>query len=331
VELSPTRDAGTKRLLGQYFTVGNPFAHPAFASWWGDAHRGSPVLEPFAGADNIPALLGAAGYQASYMSFDIDPQARSVEQRDTLADFPAGYDLAVTNPPFLARHFARRKGLSVDHLPWGPYNNLWKVAVDRSLLHCGHVAAIVPESLLTSGLFRARLVAVISLTSRMFADSEAPTCLALWGPTSRADFEVWRSDERLGMFSELSAAAPEPTPSAARITFNALHGQVGLRAIDLPRGATIAFCPEAQIPSAKVQVGRQLTRSHITGLAPRAVPDVLEAANAALLEYRSATADVLLAAFKGMRQDGAFRRRMDWGTARNLLSVAVDEVEGVAG
>jgi hypothetical protein len=65
VEITLERDARSKRPFGQYFTIGNPFAHPAFAAWWQDAHRGSPVLEPFAGGDNIPTLLKASGYLAA--------------------------------------------------------------------------------------------------------------------------------------------------------------------------------------------------------------------------------------------------------------------------
>lgn len=322
--LSPTQ---TKRLHGQFLTTGNPFTHPAFAAWWATCERTGPFLEPFAGADGLPGMLAASGYVQAFDSFDIDPQAPTVTTRDTLAHFPVGYSAIVTNPPYLARHFARRKKLDVDHLPWGPYNNLWKVAIDLCLAHAGHVAAIIPESFVTSGLFRERLVAVVSLTQSMFEDTEMPTCLALWGPERRDDFDVWCGLEHVGSNRALTAAVPAPGASAAQVRFNVPDGLVGLRAIDGTVGPTIAFVPASAIPVERVKHSARLaTRIAVADLGAGDVPAVLERANALLGTYRAATGDVLLTAFKGVRRDGKFRRRIDYVTARALLSQAVDEV-----
>lgn len=324
---SPESAEESKRLLGQYFTTGNPFMHPAFERWWHESGAGS-VLEPFAGADNLPALLAEAGFDADFTSYDIEPGAPTVTARDTLADFPRGHDVIVTNPPYLARHFARRKGLAVDHLPWGQFDNLWKVAIDQCLQHAPYVAAILPDSFVTSGLFRPRLRAVVSLTDRtMFQDTETPTCLALWGPDERDDFEIWCAERRLGTYNALTRQIPHATASGERLTFNTVEGQIGLRAIDNTHGPSIAFCPAGAIAEDRVRrTGRLVTRITVTGLAPDAVPDVIREANDRLKAYREATADVLLTAFKGVRKDGMFRRRLDFDTARALLSETLDSV-----
>jgi hypothetical protein len=323
VEAPSLSDAQSKRLCGQFFTTGNPFTHPAFATWWRTADLPRSAIEPFAGAGGIPELLAGA-----FDSFDIDPQGSSVVRRDTLVDFPTGHDVVVTNPPYLARHFARRKGLPVDHLPWGRYDNLWKVAIDQCLRHARHVAAIIPESFLTSGLFRDRLDTVISLPARMFDDTDMPTCLALWGPRPSRDFEIWCAERRLGTYADLSAPVPQVTSSGPRLTFNVRHGQVGLRAIDSSAGPNIAFCLPAEIADDRVKpTGRLVTRIHVAGLPADAVPGVLQEANHRLAGYRQATADVLLTAFKGVRNDGVFRRRLDYGTARALLSQAIDAID----
>lgn len=313
-----------QRLRGQYFTTGNPFAHPAFRAWWNDLQPGSPFLEPFAGADNIPALLRAANLNHPFDSFDIEPRAPHVVERDTVADFPIGYDTIVTNPPYLARHAARRQQLQVDHLPWGVYNNLYKVAIHACLDNASHVAAILPDSFVTSGLFRDRLRSVITLNTPMFADTTTPTCLALWGPEASPDFEVWRGTTLAGTFQHLASFAPTASPNEERLTFNRPDGQIGLRAIDTSVGPTIAFTPAAAIPARNVKsTARLVTRIHIDGLTPADVNRTIITANQNLNLYRNLTADVLMSAFKGLRKDGHVRRRIDYTTARRLLAHAL--------
>lgn len=318
--------AAEKRLRGRYLTTGNPFHHPAFDSWWHTLPGQPSILEPFAGANGIPALVRGAGYQACWTSYDVEPLAPSVHQRDTLADFPTGHDVVVTNPPYLARHFARRKGLDVDHLPWGQYNNLYKVSLDRCLGAASHVAAIIPESFLTSGLFLARLTTVVSLTDRMFDDTEMPTCLALWGPSETADFDVWRGLTLMGAYSRLAQALPDYPAEATRIRFNVIDGKVGLRAVDNPAGPSIRFVPAVEIPAAKIkESARLVSRISVADLASGDVATVLDTANARLATYRANTQDVLLTAFKGVRADGAFRRRIDFSTARALLAAGLHD------
>ena len=49
-----------KKLLGQFFTTTNPFDTVAFYKWLEiipDDIKKGPILEPFAGANNIPRML----------------------------------------------------------------------------------------------------------------------------------------------------------------------------------------------------------------------------------------------------------------------------------
>lgn len=319
--MAPPPSPRSRRLLGQYFTTGNPFTHPAFAAWWQDTPSETPVLEPFAGANGLPTLLRASGFERPSTSYDIEPQAPDVHERDTLASFPSGFDTVVTNPPYLAKHFARRKGLEVDHLPWGEYRNLYQVAMATCLAHAPYVAGILPDSYVTSGLFRDRLRAVITLDTPMFDDTTTPTCLALWGPTATEDFDVWRGLHRAGRYSDLAVHAPAPVRSEGRITFNRPDGQLGLRLVDNSSSPSIEFIPAHAVPSAKVTgSSRLLTRVHVKDLHMQDVSTVMTDANRDLAAYRQKTADVLLTAFKGLRRDGHVRRRIDFTTARRLLA-----------
>ena len=53
-----------KRELGQYYTQENPFNHPLFKKWMVETgyNEDDTILEPFAGANNIPKLMGDVGF-----------------------------------------------------------------------------------------------------------------------------------------------------------------------------------------------------------------------------------------------------------------------------
>jgi hypothetical protein len=320
-------DRTERRRRGAFFTAANPFVFPAFADWAAGVPGDVVVLEPFAGAGDLVRLAGNAGFVRTWAMFDIEPAAAGIVKQDTLADFPVGFSACVTNPPYLSAHVARRRGLDVDHTSFGGHRGLYQYALERCLANCGHVAAIVPESLVTSGLFRDRLSSVVSLPGTMFADTTMPVCLALFGPHPVDDTAVWVGDLHVGTLSELTRPLQLPA-CAGRVRFNVVAGQIGLRATDTSTGPTIAFCAAGQIPAERVNhASRLITRIAVADLEVR--PEVLiDAANDELARWRHVTADAALTAFCGTRNDGRHRRRLDYRNARALLSLALCHVEG---
>lgn len=315
-----------KRRHGVFYTAGNPFIHQAFATWLTTIDSTRPILEPFAGSGAIPRLVAAAGYRLEWARYDIDRSIQGVEHRDSLIDFPTGYDTVITNPPYLSFHFAKRKGVHLEKAYFHGLSSLYQVAIVRALDHCANVAMIIPESFITSGLFRDRLSAVVSLPYRMFDDTEMPTCLALWQQQSTNDFQVWRGEDLLGMHGQLSLRL-SATRCASRISFNRPDGAIGLRAIDNTQGATIAFCAAVEIPVEKIKhSARLVSRIHIDTTV--AVEEVIVRANEVLMDWRQQSRDVGLTAFKGIRADGAFRRRLDFENARRILSQTLCELQG---
>lgn len=70
------------------------------------------------------------------------------------------------------------------------------------------------------------------------------------------------------------------------------------------------------------------SRTRIGGLhRSRNTERIVEEANKILAERRSATGDVFMTAFKGLRKDGKFRRRLDFAQARDILNMAAANVE----
>jgi hypothetical protein len=326
VPAAPALSVEEKRTLGSFYTVGNPFVYDGFREWMRSVPKRTTFLEPFAGSGQIVKLLEEAGYRRKWQLFDKDESLSGVVHQDTIKNFPKGYRVAVSNPPYLSYHFAVRKGLSVAKEDFKGYASLYQTSIAQALANTEWLALIIPDSFATSGLFTERLEHVISLPVSMFDDTDMPTCLALWGPKESEDFKVWRCSQFLGTAKGLLRPL-RTTACASRISFNQIDGQIGLRAIDGTSGPGIAFGSASICPDDKVKVsGRLLSRILITGIQD---PDpVCAVANSLLAEWREHTADFALTAFKGTRDDGVFRRRLDFSNARALLSQAICSVEG---
>ena len=318
-----------KRASGRYYTRGNPFQLEPFQTWAkASSLERQSILEPFAGAKDIPRLIDAARLQCrDWAFFDIEPGAKGIVQRDTLADFPEGFDVCITNPPWLARNSATRRGLPFPEAT--RYDDLYKYALEQCLTHCGWVAAIIPEAFIRSGLFLQRLHDFISLvpqtrqkteeankirdTSYMFQDTEHPVGLALLAPDTTSDVRIWRNNRFLGTMRELRKHLPQPS-SNRDIVFNDPQGNLGLIAIDNTVSASIRFCPAEELKGYPIRVHcRSITK---IGVPWRVDIDML---NTRLTTIREKTHDVFLTAFKGMRRDGHYRRRLDWALTRAIV------------
>lgn len=318
--------AESQRELGAFYTQGNPFVFEPFRNWYNQIGSKKPILEPFAGTRQIATLMSEAGFEADWKFYDVDPSLEQVETRDSIANFPTGFETVITNPPYLSFHFAQRKGLKVEKPLFLGYQSLYQTSIELALAECNYVAMIIPESFITSGLFTERLQSVISLPFEMFSDTDMPTCLALWGPQETSDFQVWRQSEFLGNFQELVGVL-RSTPCSGRIKFNDPSGNLGFRAIDDSVSPSIYFCEPEEIPLEKVKVtARLLTRVNVIGVDD--LSGLITEVNKLISDWRVQTQDVALTAFKGMRKDGVFRRRLDYANARSLLSQAICRFEG---
>ncbi|MBF2759823.1 MAG: hypothetical protein ISN28_06080 [Ectothiorhodospiraceae bacterium AqS1] len=271
----------------------------------------SRLLEPFAGNNSLVEMLAGMGLCRSFAAFDIAPAAPAVRRRDTLARFPRGFDVCVTNPPWLAKNSAARRGLP---FPACRHDNLYKHALAKCLAHCAYVAALVPESFITSGAFCGRLASFVSITAAIFSDTQQPVGLALFGPDATDEIEVWSGRQRVGLLAELQALKPLPRPGGMGVRFNDPEGNVGLYALDGTKGPSIRFCDVRELAGYDIRPScRSITRIMVDGKVRTA------AWNRLLNEFRRSTHDVLMTSYKGIRRDGRYRRRCDWALARGII------------
>lgn len=300
-----------KRENGQYFTRRNIFKHKAFYAWAKEANiKNEIILEPFAGANYLIEMLQEIGLCNNYKSFDINPQNKFVIKQDTLLNFPKGYNVVITNPPYLAKNSATRRGIHyIDNI----YDDLYKYALEKCLNNVGYVGAIIPASFLNSGLFRNRLAYYISLPyTDMFLDTEHPVCLALFKPFVR-DTIVYEKDKKIGYLNDLEKLIPIEK-SKIKVEFNSLDGNIGLIGIDNTISNTISFVKSSEIPKEKIKpTSRSITRIKVNKKIN------IELLNKKLELFRQETSDIFLTPFKGIRKDGKFRRRLDFTFAKKLI------------
>ena len=192
------------------------------------------------------------------------------------------------------------------------------------LKNLDYVAAIVPESFITSELFHNRLYAIISLPYKMFDDTECPVCLALFTKESD-DFFIYRNNDYIGTYSELKDYL---IPSSNKINWkmNDKHGSIGIKCIDNTKENSICFVKGDSINKDKISSkSRSITR--VSGLPDDInLDDFIDMCNDILNQYRQDTSDIFLTAFKGLRSDGLYRRRLDYKTAKDIMNLAINEL-----
>lgn len=320
----------SKILNGQFFTTTNPFTLEPFLDWVHtipETVRKTTLLEPFAGSNNIPAMIEVLElFSKQWDSYDIEPSkinnypASPVIQQDTLVNFPKGYSVSITNPPYLGKTSAATKKLPY---PDTNYDDVYKFCLEKLLANVDYIAAIIPETFIVSGQFTDRLTAVISLTCKMFDDTKCPVCLALFTPEQTADFKIYRMNTFLGMQSDLLKFIPQPFLQHPW-KMNDPAGVIGIKCVDGNDGPTIQFCRGELIAPEKIKISSR-SETRVSGLYNDIDLDsFLSSCNDILADYRVNTKDVFLAPFKNLRKDGCYRRRLDFATAKLIMSKAVE-------
>ncbi len=293
------------------------------------------VFDPFAGAGDMLAAVKKIFPLTTIAGCDLYDNRWQRNDSLLAIPVPAGKCFVATNPPYLAKYSASRKGLwsRVERYFRGcRCEDLYQVALLR-LAECGcPFVAIVPETFLTSGMRIAGLERVVVLLENPFEDTDVPVCVVCVNPDFRGEAEIFAGARFLGNFEKLLAARISPQRTA-RIEFNAPDGQIGLRAVDSTDPADrIRFMPVAELAK---KYGREKIKNSsrlLTYLEVREplcrgrIEELCRRANSILEEIREASCDIVLSAFKGNTKSGTRRRRLDYALARAILEKALSEL-----
>lgn len=308
-----------KKQHGQFFTLYDPFKNKPFENWWTEAMEKSKnkiVLEPFAGANNLIYTLKEK-YEFDFISYDIQPKDKNVKTRDTLKDFPKGYNIVVTNPPYLAKNSAKRAKLFSDF----KYDDLYKDCLEEMLNNVDYVAAIIPASFLHWGKFQDRLYAYVMLTEKMFDDTENPVCLALFKPKKIEKKLFYLNSKKISVsndtlnYDSMISAIKFNNPSTANLA---------MCTFDSTKEASIKFMPIESIDLGEIKhTSRNIICISVPGV--KISKKFISILNEKIDAYRRTTYDVFLTPFKGVRKDGQFRRRMTFEQARAIITEVLNE------
>jgi hypothetical protein len=316
--------------VGQHYTKLNIFNHPVFLDWFQNipSSKKEVILEPFAGSNQIIYLLQELQLIQSFCSYDILPKDKNVQYLDTFQSFPKGYSTCITNPPFLAKSIAGKKKLNID---FGHYHNLYEKSLSLCIQNCEYVGIILPDSFLLNLNFSERLFAIISLNYKaIFEKTEQPVCLALFSPKISKDFPVYNKNEFLGYYFEKQKELSEFLDTENHhlpIFFHRINGNIGLHSLDATQNnKKMRFDSPNSILDKDVGLHARF-RTRILILNPHFNPltthenyQFINLLNQTLLEYRQKSKDLFLTSFRGLREDGQYRKRLDFLTAKKIIA-----------
>lgn len=322
-----------KVALGQFFTKHTSWAKPQIVSFIQSLiNEGfETIVDPFAGGGdllnfavkNLKNIKEVKGY-------DID-ESLEWEINDSLCNIPVHENaIILTNPPYLASYSAKRKGMSVyskveKYFLNNSFEDLYQVALNEMLEKYGYVVAIIPETFINSSFPKDRLKMVTILESEPFEDTECPVCVACFVKEKTKPEEVLFYKNNTYSCSYEHLLNVKKTPSGkVEMKFNSPIGKIALKAVDNTKnGDVIKFMPieNLEYDVNKIKVSSRL----ITVIEVPGVKDNVEfskTCNEILEKYRKDTFDILLSPFKGNRNDGIRRRRLDYKTARAIIEEA---------
>ena len=325
-----------KTTTGRFFTVKSSWLTAPVHEFIAHALSHSPrVLDPFAGDGHLLAKC-ADVFNCEINGLDIHHEKWAVN--DSLRAIPAADDqMIVTNPPYLAKYSASRKGVGAavaEYFAHTDDEDLYQIALRRCLSAARFVVAIIPETFFNSAFPKHALVAVSVLEKNPFEDTDVPVCVACFDTQQRdgaTAARIYKADVFCATLGDIHRQRL-PVARDARIQFNVADGQIALRAVDGTDPAVrIAFIPAADFHYARDKIkvsSRLLTYIALKNVPPEALPDMITRANLALETLRTTTHDLILSPFKGNNKAGVRRRRLDYALARGLLVGAMPEELG---
>ncbi len=322
----------SKVSTGSFFTTHQGWLTPQTKDFLRNALSQSKgqLLDPFAGDGHLLEAVqqdsDLKGQIVEAKGFDIQPGAWTIN--DSLVGIPNPKRAAIlTNPPYLANHSAKRKGvdsLVSKYFEESKRSNLYQIALDNCLAAADYVVAIVPETFLLSTYPKDRLQLAVVIQDELFGDTDAPALVACFGKEDTADADVYTGTKAVGKLSKILGLRNSDTTTKQKIVFNDPSGRIGLRAVDGSDGKSpIAFMPASEFDYSvdKVMVSsRLMTYLDLPELSDNQIEEIIERANKALAKIRKDSGDLVLAPFKGNDRNGKRRRRLDYALARTIIN-----------
>jgi hypothetical protein len=302
----------SKQLLGQFYTTTDPFSiSDAFSSWYQMVPKNTTILEPFAGAGHLFSYV-----YSDWDGFDIEPNHPDVKQQDTLKDFPTGYQVCITNPPYLAKTVVSRKKLPVvlNH------EDLYLDALQKCLDNCDYVAAIIPSTFWNQNLFKDRLYAWDKFDMELFSDTDNPAGVAYFVPDKVDTTRTFINGKEVHL-----NATNTPITTDFPVIFNPEGlSSFLVNGIDTVDQNNIHVRKIDGFDTSKLVDNDGKCKSTNRNMFPIECPylkeEDLPSINQMIDDWRQETQDFYLTSFKSCKKDGRYRKRISFKEVRWILS-----------
>jgi hypothetical protein len=301
-----------KQLLGQFYTTTDPFSiSDAFAAWYEMVPKNKPILEPFAGAGHLFSYI-----DSEWHGFDLEPNHPDVVQRDTIKDFPSGYKVCITNPPYLAKTVVSRKKLPVSL----NHEDLYLDALEKCLQCCEYVSAIIPSTFWNQNLFKDRLYAWDKFDMNLFSDTDNPAGVAYFVPNKVKSTRTFINGEEIHLTSENT-----PVSVNFPVIFNPKTlSKFLVNGIDTIEKTNIHIKKIDGFDVSKLLDKNGECKSTNRNMFPIECDyldeDDLPKINQIITNWRKETKDFFLTSFKSCKKDGKYRKRISFKEIRWILS-----------
>ncbi|QWD63369.1 hypothetical protein [Polynucleobacter sp. MWH-UH2A] len=317
----------SKTSTGSFFTKRDVWLTEPVAEFLSGAlAAGNNVLDPYAGEGH---LLDVCLEKFNSAIYGYDIRETIWEKNDSLISIPNPNNaVIVTNPPYLAKYSAKRKGVfdTVEKYFEEGREDLYQTALDRCLEAATFVVAIIPETFLNSTFSKDYLSLLCVLEENPFEDTETPVCVACFDRRNKQDAKLFINHSYCGNFSDIFSYRKTSLRKDG-VRFNISNGRVALKAVDGTMGDDLIRFENANTFSySRTNIkhsSRLLTYLEVDVLTDSEINDFVDACNSHLGFIRNKTFDLVLSPFKGNNKSGKRRRRLDYTLARTIIELSL--------
>lgn len=314
---------------GQFFTEKDVFENNLIFTEFMQKNNlwGANILEPFAGKNNLINFLKKYKSDIVFSSYDIEPQSKEVQFNDSIKNwFYKGFDLVITNPPYLSKHSSKRMNIEVD---FENYDDLYKLSLDRCIKNVRFTIAIIPTTLINSNrkidknLLDKLLIFQLLPSKENFNDTEHPVAIGYFDNQKNSDdFLIYEHSNLIASYKELTTTNQKILMSKNKLSikFNVKGGNLCINTGDNTRDKTnIMFHASNWKNDNDV---KQTDRHKVKLLVENKeiTPQFIDKLNYKIRELRENNCDYLWASFKGVSRTGHFRKRLDFDTIKKIIN-----------
>lgn len=318
--VSSSENKRKKINLGQFNTKKGVWLKPHIKKFILES-KCSCVVDPFAGAGDLLNVVKEIGIDKT-RGLDID-RSFDWEINNSLEGVPY-YEgsMVVTNPPYLAKNSAARKGLeTIKYFRGNEYTDLYQIAIDKVLKTYNKAVFIIPETFRGTKFFKDSIVSITILEENPFEDTDCPVCVVCF--CTKNEYDIYKNDDFLftnNRLEKIDDLLYVDDRNKSTIQFNCKDGNLGLRAIDgtNPKNR-IKFCLPDELNYERSNVKHSSRAITILYVDHNDISTLIKNANRLLEEIRDVSQDVVLTPFKNNNREGVRRRRLDFKLARRIL------------